>query len=334
MFLFYFSILSRINFTEVASINVGKRVYHIKENISDSTQLIISTSGTLSSVKDGKREIIIGTDSYDPHRPYAEGTTNNARFNMITGFVQTNGTSTIIAVDRWNHCLRNIRILNNEFYSETFAGKCTHSGNDDGLMIEEARFNRPHDIIEGYYQNEYYVTDHYNNAIRLIILKNSSVVTIRKHGDNEYPTAIALDRSNKILLVSVSIGQTSALIKMDIDGQLLGFVKARAEGITAPNQFGSVKDILTVTSNRYLVTDWGRYKVYLLELAMTSTNATIKEVANVTYPYSIALSASKDKLYVGESGFIKVFNVSGRINVELISPSIDTFPCSITTSYC
>ena len=144
-------------------------VYHIEENISDSTQLIISTYGTLSSVKDGNREIKIGTDFYDSHQRYAEGATNSAGFREITGFVQINDTSTIIAVDSDNHCLRNISLLNDEFYSKTFAGKCTHNGSDDGLMIEEARFNRPYNIIEGYYQNEYYVTDFYNHAIRLII---------------------------------------------------------------------------------------------------------------------------------------------------------------------
>ena len=154
MFLFYFSILSRINFTEVATIDVGKLVYHIEENISDSTQLIISTRGTLSSVKDGRREIKIGNDTIDRLRLYVEGTANRARFRWISGFVQINGTSTIIAVDRWNHCLRNISLLNNEFYSETFAWNCTHSGSDDGLMIEE--FNGPYDIIEGYYQNIFF----------------------------------------------------------------------------------------------------------------------------------------------------------------------------------
>ena len=85
--------------------------------------------------------------------------------------------------------------------SETFAGKCTHGGSNDGLMIEEARFNRPYKIIEGYYQNEYYVTDMYNHAIRLIILQSTSVVTIGKHRDWKYPLAIALDHSNKILFL-------------------------------------------------------------------------------------------------------------------------------------
>ena len=131
-------------------------------------------------------------------------------------------------------------------------------------MIEEARFNIPRKIIEGYYQNEYYVTDMYNHAIRLIILKNSSVVTIRKHGDWKYPVAIALDRSNKVLLVSVTFGETRAIMKMDIDGQL-GIVKARPEGINALSQFGFITDIITVTSNIYLMTDWDNNKVYLLE---------------------------------------------------------------------
>ena len=52
--------------------------------------------------------------------------------------------------------------------SETFAGKCTHGGSNDGLMIEEARFNIPRKIIEGYYQNEYYVTDMYNSTTMLL----------------------------------------------------------------------------------------------------------------------------------------------------------------------
>ena len=116
-FLFYFSTLSRINFTEVTSIKVDELVYHIEENISDSTQLIISTSGTLSSVKDGNREIKIGTDSYEPPL-YVEGAANSARFRGIYGFVQINGTSTIIAVDSLNNCLRNISLLNDEIYSE------------------------------------------------------------------------------------------------------------------------------------------------------------------------------------------------------------------------
>ena len=206
-------------------------------------------------------------------------------------------------------------MLNNEFYSETFEGKCTHSGSDDGLMIEEARFDEPNNIIEGYYQNEYYVTDTNNHAIRLIILKNSSVVTIRKLRDWEEPRAIALDRPNKILLVSVRFGQTVTLMKMDIDGQLLRIVKARLEGLDTLRHFGTIGDVMTVTSNIYLMTDWGNNKLYLLKLAKNKTNDTIKEVTDVTGPYySIALSASKDKLYVGGRRYIKLYNVSGRIN--------------------
>ena len=102
---------------------------------------------------------------------------------------------------------------------------------------------------------------------------------------------------------------------MDIDGQL-GIVKARPEGINALSRFGLITDIITVTSNMYLINDWDNYKVYLLELAKNNTNATIKEVINVTDPYTIALSASKAKLYVGGWGYIKVFNVLGKINMR------------------
>ena len=64
--------------------------------------------------------------------------------------------------------------------------------------------------------------------------------------------------------MSVTIGETRAIMKMDIDGQL-GIVKARPEGINTLSQFGLITDIITVTSNIYLMTDWDNNKVYLLE---------------------------------------------------------------------
>ena len=84
-------------------------------------------------------------------------------------------------------------------------------------------------------------------------------------------------------------------MKMGIDGQLIGFVKlkARPEEINTLIVFRSITDIISVTSNIYLITDWGNDKCYLLELAKNNTNATIKEVINVLGPRSIALSASK-----------------------------------------
>ena len=146
----------------------------------------------------------------------------------------------------------------------------------------------------------------------MIILKNSYVVTIKKLRDWEEPRAIALDHSNKILLVSVIFGETKALMKMDIDGQLLGFVKARPEGINTPSQFGTIKDMLTVTSNRYLMTDWNNEKLYLLQLAKNNMYGTVKTVATaVKKPYGLVLSDRKDKLYVGGRGCIEVLDVSG-----------------------
>ena len=112
--------------------------------------------------------------------------------------------------------------------------------------------------------------------------------------------------------------QSDALMKMDIDGELLGFVKARAKGKAAFSQFGTITDIITVASNTYPMTDWIHNKVCPVELAKNNTNG-FKKVSNVTRPSSIALSARKDKLYVGAWQYITVFNVSGRISMEHIS---------------
>ena len=269
--------------------------------------MIISTCGTISSIRRNEKRVIkIGSDCESSHGQ-DKGKGSRARFTKITGFVQIKGTSTIIAVDSWNHCLRNISLVNNEFYSETFAGKCTHSGSDDGHMKDEARFNRPYKIIEGYCQNEYYVTDHYNYAIRLIVLKNSSVVTITNLENWGKPRAIALDRSAKTLLVSVENEEKgdSQLIRLNTTNN-----SEPAHLKPSMPALGTVKSIITLRSYTYLVSDWGKEHQWLLTLG---ENKKPQKIADIDSPYSLALSKSKDKckLYVGGRGFIKVLTVKG-----------------------
>ena len=285
-------------------------MYHIEEDIRDSAQLIISTFGGLSSLKNKKRTLTIGTDVHSRQQSYTEGSGTSARFHKITGFLQLKGTPKIIAVDSGNHCLRKLSTLNNEFFSETFAGRCMQSGSDDG-HLHTSRFFEPYNIIEGFFEDEYYVTDTRNHAIRLIILKNSSVVTIKTLANWEQPRGIALDRTTKTLLVTVGLSNKVEILKMDISGNNVNRLKVREFVRSYVISFRVIKNILFLNPETYIIADWGGGKLWRLKLSGNSTEAIAKEMSNVSYPLSMALSERKDKLYVGERGSIQAFSVTG-----------------------
>lgn len=305
------------------------RAYHLEQDMTNPDQLVISTFESVSTLKkNGEPSMIVGGEEVG----YGEKTTAyfNAKFNYITGFRQVN-TTHIIVVDKNNHCIRCIRRDTTSTY--TLAGNCTKYGFNDGLG-KKARFSRPYNIIDGYYKNEYYLTDTRNDAVRLITtdpeLQTASVTTLATNSTTiKQPSGIALDIPQQYVYVVVEVG----LIRIGIHDQQIEVVSPPStgaiDGYLPQPTFGSCPEsgceIIAVTQETFLIINSKIEQLHLLN----TKNKTLSAIAcydkkeNTSGPcatgplYCITFSASRDKLYLAQTSFIQVIEVEGN-NSKLI----------------
>lgn len=291
------------------------RPYHIEEDFADSSQLVLSTYCTVSTVREDDTQItpIVGLEYLLPYYREREFPDVDARFNKVTGFVQVRHSTRIIVVDHKNHCLRYVD--RDTSYTGVFAGSCTNSGSSDGDLLE-ARFNKPYNVIAGYYRDEYYVTDTFNSAVRLI--RDSRVTKIAYLDDDQQPRGIALDRPNRRLLITAN----SNIYTISIDDS----------GVQTPkpiltSQQHDFKKIIALASDLYLVSNWGTASNSVLLLNTDNVSDQVKPLVSGSKedfrPYSIALSSSRNKLYIGLEGLIQVMTVRGRFVMQVHCASVD-----------
>lgn len=177
------------DYEDMTTLAISQEALHFEENKISADQIVFSAYGHLSVSSGTTRaewensDIIAG--SKEQHQ-FLEGKGDQAPFRQITGFCQNE--THFIVVDSNNHCIRSIDRMSNQ--SRTIAGKCgtgqADYRNGTGLI---SRFNYPQSIIrvrkkEG--GHIYAVTDHCNNAIRLIDEGDQNVSTWIDNSDSSY----------------------------------------------------------------------------------------------------------------------------------------------------
>ena len=199
---------------------------HIEDDKANPNGLLISSYSRIMtydlSTNGAPRTIFGGTNHGFKLYPGVE-----AEFDDITGFRQIDNV-TILAVDKNNHCLRLLNRINNR--TNAVAGQCQTSGRVDGSGKNAARFASPHFIIDGQYQNEYFITDLGNGAIRIYDHNTSNVGTLVEGMQN--PKEIVLNQNRTLIFVTVDQG----VAKVNISAQSISFFpnneKWLAYGIT------------------------------------------------------------------------------------------------------
>ena len=259
---------------------------------------ISTTDGSLST------QIIAGSRVAG----YREGVASQARFHTVSGFFQLS-PSALIVLDRFNHCLR----LIDRFSSATgpFVGQCSKSGYGDGTA---AMFNEPYDIIRDTTQeNQFFVSDRANNAIRITDLSNRNVSTLIKSDQIPKPKGMAYDTDSGSLYIIASCG----VVMYNIQRRSLSVIVSPssagfADGSLTHTKMYYPKEIVLLSSTQLLISDPNNHRLRILDL-ITNTASSVCSgkrgycdenllKCNLGTPWSIHLNNSK--LYIGDRKMI------------------------------
>ena len=137
---------------------------------------------------------------------YAEGVGQNARFNIIAGFIQLS-PSKIIVLDTRNHCVRSVDRKTQA--TNVIAGVCTSEGYAEN---NATLFRSPRTIILDVKKpRQLIVTDRGNRALRTIDVKTHHVKTLFKNNDTSTETyqGILQDPTTGDIYLTFQIGRAS-----------------------------------------------------------------------------------------------------------------------------
>jgi hypothetical protein len=164
-------------------VSAESNVLHIEVDVTHSNQLVFSDDHSLKITDGNVTSKLVGSATSPG---YVEGVGDAARFNRITGFLQINVTD-ILVVDAENHCLRIVNRLSRE--TSPFVGQCQVSGFRDGV---EALFNYPFSVIRDTRSLvQVLVTDHFNNALRIVNMNTRVTSTLISQVNEFYRLKVA-----------------------------------------------------------------------------------------------------------------------------------------------
>ena len=240
------------------------------------------------------------------------------------------GAGLVVAVDRNNDCLRSINRISK--LTETFVGVCEKTGsNDDYLTSGTARFSGPWDVIVNNQNTSLlYVTDEYNDAIRLVNIKTKMVSTLVSSSNIDNPKGIIQDKTGNLYVVA-----NHALLKiMPQDGSITiqtlsgsTSTKGFLDSMRRKALYNEPRSVVMLNPTMFLLAD---HKNNLLRVVDLKTNRTTSVcTGNIGYgsgpidqcelnkPSSLLIAGTT--VYIGEwKGIRKI--IGGQYTSSAVNP--------------
>ncbi|KAF6026620.1 hypothetical protein EB796_015069 [Bugula neritina] len=235
-------------------------------------------------------ELITGSAS---ERGYTNSHGAQARFNIISYFIQLNSTH-VVLLDYWNSCLR--LVYRKTTIATDYTGLCTQPGYADGGP-QQAMFLRPPAMIMGMGELKDFiiVLDSLNDAIRTVNIENKMVGTLVKSEKFHFLSAMTWELSvNKEEDVLILIGATSinklrvsgtdfitsyGIVAGTTDNALIGF----QDGGLQQARFNNPLQIMAIAKNVYLVSDPENSRIRLVDLITQQVSSICTRPAPTIY---------------------------------------------------
>ena len=283
-------------------------VFHMELDLRDSNTILFSDYYSVRMLIDTSITTLAGPPTScttSDCRGYQEGVGTAARFNWVTGFLQLN-SSTVVAADHYNHCLR--LIDRDSQRTSAFVGKCKVSGFDDGVS---ATFYYPYSVIRDTKSPDLLlVTDYRNDAVRQVnILTRITETLIRRAAGLNNPTGITYDPLGQYLAISNrhfiadKRNGSEALVNV-VGSSSSGF----ADGDASDVKFNCPRELVFLSDDLRLIADEGNNRLRVLNTASGSVSSvcsgsysTVDGTAltcGLYYPHS--LMVQDGLIYVGQ----------------------------------
>lgn len=189
-------------------------VWHIANDVYRPAFIIFSDGSSMRSLNTQTMQSTNLIGDAKSHS-YTEGIGSEARFNIISGFVQVNVTHTLL-VDHGNHCIRSmVRERLSDWSSVIYntsnlVGLCGTSGSNFGVGTE-ARFSHPSKIIRSPSENKFFVSDFNNLLIKELNIDTLEVVYW--HSVFTSPAGMTLADSGILYIMTSRISWVHRIIK-------------------------------------------------------------------------------------------------------------------------
>lgn len=244
-----------------------------------------------------------------------------AQFNLPSGIAYNNGQ--LFVADTYNNLIR--RISQNREVS-TIAGNVSDL-NQYGLPrgafrdgnTNNSYFNLPVGIA--LYENQIFVSDSGNNAIRLIENNRVTTVPITQSGTTlSSPTAIVADNTGNLYVANTG---NHTIIKIPPSGVATIIAGALGEsgftnGTGAEARFSSPMGLALSTDNQTLyVSDTGNNLIREINLQNTAVTTLVGPGVQLNLPMGLAYD--NDTLYVADSGNHSIKSISPTGNITTIA---------------
>ena len=292
-------------------------VYHMEEDMLHKGNLLLADQHSLKAVNIENRNVlsVAGVALEDG---YAEGVGQNARFNIIAGFIQLS-PSKIIVLDTRNHCVRSVDRKTQA--TNVIAGVCTSEGYAEN---NATLFRSPRTIILDVKKpRQLIVTDRGNRALRTIDVKTHHVKTLFKNNDTSTETyqGILQDPTTGDIYLTFRHG----IARFDYNTHTITHIAgSHTAGSILNNRLSYIQDILfyhpkeLVSLGNGLILLADSYNHNLIVLNFTS-GVGIPVCSGLRghvdgdlwscqlwYPQSLLLA--NNTVYVGETGSIRAIN--------------------------
>lgn len=226
---------------------------------------LLFADGHVLKTSDGSTPHVIAGSTAEG---YVEGHGSYACFNRITGFIQLN-SSTVVAVDSFNHCLRLVDRVTNS--TQQFLGNCTNADYRDG---EFPLFNQPWGIFQDRMDPEWFlVTDKNNNALRNVSAITWEVSTsVRSDSMLIRPNGITQHTSTGDFYLTTEHG----VVQYDYASRDLTVItgstaSAFKEGLLSEAMYNTPTEITYLTNDQLLLADMENSRLRVLDLQSNNT---------------------------------------------------------------
>ena len=206
---------------------------------------------------------------------YVEGVGSDARFTSIVSFVQLSATH-VIEADESNHCLRSINRTTNQ--TETYAGSCGHSGDQDGVA---ALFNTPVLIIIDVSQPHQLFVSHFCSSANLksISTDNKNVSTIL-HSTLCF-LYLAQQQSSGNIFATFTHGLGIYDYQNNSFNVISGSSRGFVDGDLSQARFSSPRGLELLSLDILIIADWGNQRLRLIDLDNNTSSSICSGVGGI-----------------------------------------------------
>lgn len=307
-FIFHYFRISRDIYFDTYAIT-NSRVFYMSQDLYKSGNILFSEDHSLKTTDGTTTSPIVGSE-----RGHKEGVGSQARFTLITSFIQLTLTN-VLVMDMDNHCLRTVDRVTET--TATYTGTCQVSGQRDGT---DAQFFEPSSIIEDLKNpGNFFIAEYSGRALRYMSVKEGEKNVIALYRGLLGFRNMVQQRSTGNIFLTYNNGVAEYDYLQKTMSSLVGSLSSGfVDGVFSLIQLNFPSGIVLLSDNTILVADSLNNMLRSLDLNTNTSSSICSGIlgpkdgkltsCQLDYPWSLLMI--NDTLFIG--GEASISKIQGR----------------------